>query len=126
MDADAIRMRSVTSLDQALENAAGFGVIDGQIDLRGSTGFNWAAGSRVLMMVDGHPLINGDTGGINWDVVPVEEVEKVEIVKGAGSALYGSNAMAGMVNVITRDPSSIPETRARLTWGFYDTPAYSN
>jgi outer membrane receptor for ferrienterochelin and colicins len=125
LSADAIRMRSVTRLDQALENTAGFGVIDGQIDLRGSTGFNWAAGSRVLMMVDGHPLINGDTGGINWDAIPVEEVEKVEIVKGAGSALYGSNAMAGMVNVITRDPSPIPETRARISWGFYDTPAYS-
>jgi len=126
MNADAIRMRSVTSLDQALENAAGFGVIDGQIDLRGSTGFNWAAGSRVLMLVDGHPLINGDTGGINWDAIPVEEVEKVEIVKGAGSALYGSNAMAGMVNVITKDPSPVPETRARLSWGFYDTPAYAS
>ncbi len=126
MDAGAIRMRSVTSLDQALENAAGFGVIDGQIDLRGSTGFNWAAGSRVLMLVDGHPLINGDTGGINWDAIPVEEVEKVEIVKGAGSALYGSNAMAGMVNVITRDPSPMPETRARFSWGFYDTPAYAS
>ncbi|HEX9933906.1 MAG TPA: TonB-dependent receptor, partial [bacterium] len=125
ISSDAIRMRNVSSLDQVLQNTAGFSVIDGQIDLRGSTGFNWAAGSRVLMMVDGHPLINGDTGGINWDAVPVEEVERVEVVKGAGSALYGSNAMAGMVNVITRDPSSAPETRARLSWGFYDKPAYS-
>ena len=119
-----IRARSVTNLDEVLQNTAGFGVIDGQIDLRGSTGFNWAAGSRVLLMVDGHPLINGDTGGINWDAIPVEEVERVEIVKGAGSALYGSNAMAGMVNIITRDPSPHPETRFKLTWGFFDEPAY--
>jgi len=119
-----IRARSVTNLDEVLQNTAGFGVIDGQIDLRGSTGFNWAAGSRVLLMLDGHPLINGDTGGINWDAIPVEEVERVEIVKGAGSALYGSNAMAGMVNIITRDPSPHPETRFKLTWGFFDEPAY--
>jgi outer membrane receptor for ferrienterochelin and colicin len=121
-----IQTRSATTLDQVLQNTAGLGIIDGQIDLRGSTGFNWAAGSRVLLMMDGHPLINGDTGGINWDAIPIEEVERVEVVKGAGSALYGSNAMAGMVNIITRDPSPVPQTRIRMTYGFYDTPAYDS
>lgn len=121
-----IRARNVVSLDEMLQNTAGLGIIKGQIDLRGSTGFNWAAGSRVLLMVDGHPLIAGDTGGINWDAIPVEEVEKVEVVKGAGSALYGSNAMAGMVNIITRDPTPHPETRFKLSWGFYDEPEYPN
>ncbi len=119
-----IQNRSIVSLDEALQNTAGFGVIKGQIDLRGSTGFNWSAGSRVLLMIDGHPLINGDTGGINWDVIPVEEIERVEVVKGAGSALYGSNAMAGMVNIITRDPTPFPETRFKLSYGLYDEPAY--
>jgi outer membrane receptor for ferrienterochelin and colicins len=122
----AIADRAVTTLDQVLQNTAGFGIIDGQIDLRGSTGFNWAAGSRVLVLIDGHPLINGDTGGINWDAIPVEEIDHVEVVKGAGSALYGSNAMAGMVNIITRDPSPIPETRFKLRWGFYDEPVYGS
>lgn len=121
-----IQARNPIALDEVLQNTAGFGVIDGQIDLRGSSGFNWAAGSRVLLMLDGHPLINGDTGGINWDAIPVEEVERVEIVKGAGSALYGSNAMAGMVNIITREPTADPETRVKLFWGFYDEPFYSN
>jgi len=122
---EAIASRNVTTLDEVLANTAGVGIIDGQIDIRGSTGFNWAAGSRVLLMVDGHPLINGDTGGISWDAIPVEVVESVEVVKGAGSALYGSNAMAGMINIITRDPSTKPETSFRLSTGFYDKPAYS-
>ncbi|MBN1893573.1 TonB-dependent receptor, partial [bacterium] len=126
MDPIAIRTRNVTNLDEALQNMPGFRVIEGQIDLRGSTGFNWAAGSRVLLLVDGHPLINGDSGGINWDTLPVEEIERVEIVKGAGSALYGSNAMAGMVNIITREPSEKPETRFRISWGFWDEPAYES
>ena len=121
---EEIQARSPVTLDEVLQNTAGFGVIKGQIDLRGSTGFNWSAGSRVLFMVDGHPLISGDNGGISWDAVPVEEVERVEVVKGAGSALYGSNAMAGMVNVILRDPSPIPMSRVKLSWGFYDKPAY--
>src|SRR4030042_1045390 len=46
-----IQNRSVITIDQALQNTAGFGVIKGQIDLRGSTGFNWSAGSRVLLMI---------------------------------------------------------------------------
>ena len=123
---EEIRMRNAATLDEVLQNTSGLRVIDGQIDLRGSTGFNWSAGSRVLLMVDGHPMINGDSGGINWDFIPPEEVERVEVVKGAGSALYGSNAMAGMVNIITRDPSETPKSRIRLSYGVYDEPAYEN
>lgn len=119
-----IQNRAVTNLDEVLENTAGFGVTDGQIDLRGSTGFSWSAGSRVLVMMDGHPIITGDGGAINWDIIPVDEVERVEIVKGAGSALYGSNAMAGMINIITRDPAAKPTTKYNLAWGFYDQPSY--
>ena len=123
---EEIQMRNAATLDEVLQNTSGFRVIDGQIDLRGSTGFNWSAGSRVLLMVDGHPMINGDSGGINWDFIPPEEVDHVEVVKGAGSALYGSNAMAGMVNIITRDPSATPKSRIRLSYGVYDEPAYEN
>jgi iron complex outermembrane receptor protein len=121
-----IQQQNVIHLDEVIQKTAGLGITDGQIDLRGSTGFNWAAGSRVLLMVDGHPLINGDSGGINWDVIPVDQVERVEVVKGAGSALYGSNAMAGMVNIITREPSPVPVSQIKLTWGLYDKPAYEN
>ncbi|MCK5147796.1 TonB-dependent receptor [bacterium] len=119
-----IALRNVVSVDEVLANSAGIGVIDGQIDIRGSTGFNWTAGSRVLLLLDGHPLIGGDTGGINWDAIAPEEVEQIEVVKGAGSALYGSNAMAGVINIITKAPSTTPETRYKLTWGFFDKPAY--
>jgi outer membrane receptor for ferrienterochelin and colicin len=126
LQGEDILKRNPTTLDQVLVNTAGLGIIDGQIELRGSTGFNWAAGSRVMLMLDGHPMINGDTGGIFWEGIPIEEIERVEIVKGAGSALYGSNAMAGMVNIITRSPGPEPRFRYHLNWGFYDEPAYEN
>jgi outer membrane cobalamin receptor len=121
----AIRTRGASELDEILENTTGFSIIDGQVDIRGSTGFNWTAGSRVLVMVDGTPFINGDSQGISWDAIPVELVDHVEIVKGAGSALYGSNAMAGVINIITKEPSPAPKTFFKLNWGFYDKPAYS-
>ncbi|MFC1568865.1 TonB-dependent receptor domain-containing protein [bacterium] len=126
LQGEDILKRNPTRLDEVLVNVSGLGIIDGQLELRGSTGFNWAAGSRVLLMIDGHPMINGDTGGISWDAIPVEEIERVEIVKGAGSALYGSNAMSGMVNIITRNPTLHPQIRFRLHCGFYDEPAYDN
>ncbi len=122
---DAIRTRSSPDLDDMLENTTGFSVIDGQIDIRGSTGFNWTAGSRVLVMLDGTAFINGDSQGISWDAIPVDLVDHVEIVKGAGSALYGSNAMAGVINVITKEPSPVPNTYYKLSWGFFDEPAYA-
>lgn len=119
-----IQNRSAVTLEQVLQNTAGVSIVDGQVNMRGSTGWNMAAGSRVLLMVDGHPHIVGETGAIKWDTMPIEEVEQVEIVKGAGSALYGSNAMAGMINIITRDPGPVPETRLKFSWGFYDEPRY--
>ncbi len=92
--------------------------------VRASTGYSQGAGSRVLLLVDGAPAITGDTGGINWDALPAEEIERVEVVKGAGSALYGSNAMAGVIQVFTRRPSRTPKTWVRLTAGCYDRPYY--
>jgi len=120
-----IQSRGIRNLDEVLENTPGLIMVDNQINLRGSTGFNMAAGSRVLLMIDGQPMIIGDTGGIGWDAFSIDQIERIEIVKGAGSALYGSNAMAGMVNIITQDPSPIPETRIKLSYGFYDDPAYA-
>ena len=120
---DVIR-RSPVTIDEVLETASGVRVIDGQLDIRGASGFNWSAGSRVLLLVDGHPMISGDAGSINWDIIPVDQVERVEILKGAGSALYGSNAMAGVVNIITKQPSPVPKTAVKAYWGVYDAPVY--
>jgi iron complex outermembrane receptor protein len=69
-----IQARGLTTLDDMIQNTSGVGIIRGQVDLRGSSGFNWSAGSRILMMVDGHPLIAGDTGSIPWDVIPVDSL----------------------------------------------------
>ena len=60
--------------------------------------------SRILFLKDGIPLNNtymGSTGN-SWDVLSVNDIEKIEIVRGASSALYGSSAMGGVINIITR------------------------
>ena len=58
--------------------------------------------SGVLVMVDGMSVNNGYTGGTNWAAIPVNTIERIEIVRGASSAIYGSNAMGGVVNIITK------------------------
>jgi len=60
--------------------------------------------TKSLVMVDGRPLNDGWQGGVNWHSVPTEIVERIEVVKGPASALYGSNATGGVINVITKTP----------------------
>ncbi|MCI0515170.1 TonB-dependent receptor, partial [candidate division KSB1 bacterium] len=112
-------------LDQSLKNAPGVYFTVNNVNIRGSSGFSRGAGSRVLMLVDGIPMMPGDAGDIKWDVIPAKQVKQVEIVKGAGSALYGSFALGGIINVITREPSDKPETNVRLAAGIHDQPYWS-
>ena len=60
------------------------------------------AGSRVLFLIDGNPLLTGNMGQIPWDLIPMENIEEIEIIKGAASAIYGSSALNGVVNIKTK------------------------
>ena len=117
-----IARHAVNTIDEAVDKAPGVQFLSGQINIRGSSGFVEGVGSRVLLLVDGVPMNEGDRGGINWDVVPIDQVERVEIVKGAGSALYGSAALGGVVNLITRELPLGFHARLRTTSGFFADP----
>lgn len=122
---DDIARRVTIGLDDAIARLPGVQVLDGQINIRGSSGYTKGLGSRVLLLVDGVPANQGDRGGIDWDLIPVAEVERVEVLKGTGSALYGSAALGGVVNVITRGIPDRPQLTARLLGGGYAGPARS-
>ena len=119
---DELQRRDVTSLDQALPFAQGVTFNAGQMDIRGSSGIARGVGSRVLMLVDGHRVLGGVGSGIDFGMLPVLDVERIEIVKGPHSTLFGTNAMGGVVNVITRPPVDGTRTVVRGYWGVYDTP----
>ncbi len=118
-----ITQRDVTSLTQVLPYASGVTYIDGTLDIRGAVGLSGGVGSRVLLMIDGHPLITGDTGELDFDILPVLGVERVEVVKGPYSALYGSNALGGVVNVVSTPIPQEPHTIIRTHVGAYDVPS---
>ncbi len=77
----------------------------------GSTPFS----SRVLLLVDGFPFNSPDKGGLSGhpgfdDFFPVEQIRRIEIVKGPATVLYGQNAFQGIINIITRDPEEADQT----------------
>ncbi len=114
--------RAVATVDEAVNRAPGVLFLNGQVNIRGSSGFVEGLGSRVLLLVDGVPANQGDRGGIDWDMVPLAQVERVEVVKGAGSSLYGSAAFGGVVNLITHDIPIGWHGRVRATGGAYANP----
>ena len=112
------------SISGPLRHLPGVSQVGSQVSIRGSSGYSRGTGSRVLLLFDGVPALSADQGDIKWDIIPVTEVERVELIKGAGSALYGTGALGGVINVLTRSPSQLPETRIRLVSGLYDQPAH--
>jgi outer membrane receptor for ferrienterochelin and colicins len=116
--------RNEIYLDNILQYASGVNFIGSQVNIRGSSGFSYGAGSRVLLLIDGVPVMPGDSGDIKWDLVPATQIDHVEIIKGAGSALYGANALGGVINIITKEASSKPQSHIRLSAGAYDKPSH--
>ena len=115
-----------TTMETAVEQVPGVTVIDGQANIRGGSGFSYGAGSRVLVLVDDLPVLAGDANDVKWSFIPIENVEQVEVIKGASSALYGSSALNGVINMRTAFPKDKPETKISLFNGIYDNPSDIN
>ena len=72
---------------------------------------------RTLILVDGIPANKASSGGVNLNRIIPQTIDRVEIVKGPGSSLYGGNAMGGTMNIITRHYQNPLEGNASVLWG---------
>ena len=126
INARIIESKNCVTLTDVLKNAPGVQITDGQLNIRSGSGWSYGAGSRVLVMIDGMPLLSADQGEVLFNMVPLENVEQVEIIKGASSALYGSSALNGIVNVRSKMPGAKPETHISYFHGFWDAPKNPN
>ncbi|MCB0583727.1 MAG: TonB-dependent receptor, partial [Phaeodactylibacter sp.] len=122
-----IRERNITTFDQAFDEVPGVvatrssGANVQALSIRGASEVaGGGIGNRVLLLIDGRPAISPESGGALWNLVPLNSIERIEVVKGAYSSLYGSSAMGGVINVITRKPQAEPEMRLHLNYGFYN------
>ncbi|MCF7808692.1 MAG: TonB-dependent receptor [Candidatus Marinimicrobia bacterium] len=117
-----IQSKGVVNLVEAISHEAGVSTVKGQLNIRGTSGYTMGAGSRSLLLLDGVPMLGSAGGNITWGIVPTSEVDRVEIVKSGGSAMYGSSSMGGVVNIITRNAPLAPETRVSSQVGVYSHP----
>lgn len=124
LDQRGLQDRNITRLDDALRYVPGVNIARDQISIRGSSGLAFGVGSRVSMLLDGFSLLSGDNGDIKLDILPMVDIEQIEIVKGAGSALYGTGALGGVVNIITQEPEEKAKIKFRGYTGFYFQPPF--
>ena len=87
------------------------------IDMRG---FGESSKLNVLVLVDGRRINNIDLSGTDWTQIPLDQIEKIEVSRGAGSTLYGDNAVAGVINIITKRGEGPLKVNASSTYGSYD------
>jgi len=87
------------------------------IDMRGFGGDN--PYGKTLIMLDGRRLNRPDQASVNWLQVPINNVERIEVVRGASSVLYGDSAVAGVINIITKRGKGKPEINASVIAGSY-------
>ena len=66
--------------------------------------------NKVLIMINDHPTFETVTGSSHLEFMPIHMVERIEVIRGPGSAVYGTNALSGVINIITRDASNITNT----------------
>jgi iron complex outermembrane receptor protein len=112
----------ITDPQELVNKSSGIEIMDGQASVRGGSGFSYGAGSRVLALIDGLPVISPDAGSIKWQFLPLENIEQVEIIKGASSVLYGSSALNGIINFRTADATTTPQTKFYAETGVYGSP----
>lgn len=114
--------QNITNLEDGLNRIPSVTVADGQVNIRGGSGWSYGAGSRVLVLIDDLPMLTADAADAKWSIIPMENVDQIEVIKGAASALYGSSALNGIISIRTAYPVDEPYTKLTTYAGFYDGP----
>jgi iron complex outermembrane recepter protein len=102
-----IRRSGVTSVPDALRMAPGVqvGQMDGNKWAVSIRGFNGRFANKLLVMIDGRSVYNPAFAGVYWDAndVLLEDVDRIEVIRGPGATLWGSNAVNGVIHIITKN-----------------------
>lgn len=120
-----IQKSTAKSVPELLSTLAGLHVSDltgngrsYSVDFRG---FGESAPANSLVLVDGRRTNQADLSGVDWSQIPLERIDRIEVVRGGrGSVLYGDNATSGVINIITREGRKT-EAEATVKYGSYET-----
>ena len=101
-----IKRSGVTTIPEALRMVPGIDVahIDGNKWAISSRGFNDRFSNKLLVLIDGRSVYTPFFSGVNWDIQDtlLEDVERIEVIRGSGASLWGANAVNGVINIITK------------------------
>jgi iron complex outermembrane receptor protein len=119
---ELIENKALTNAEEAVNQAPGVYAMDGQISIRGGSGFSYGAGSRVMVVWNDVPLLSADAGDAKWQSIPIENIGQIEVLKGASSVLYGSGALNGIIALRDKELTREGETKLAYQAGVYDRP----
>ena len=112
---------NVTNLYEAMAMISGIQAnIDGSVDGSGDIEINGSDGTYTLITIDGLPISGGNNNVYGLSGIPMAIVDRIEVIKGPASTVYGSDAMAGVVNVITKSPEHAPRFFGDVRYSSYD------
>lgn len=124
MSREKISSIPALSADELLRSIPGISVSRSSTFLSSSTvslrGMGGEQG-RTLVLVDGVPINKSDGGSVNWNSLSVNDIQRVEVIKGPGSSIYGGNAMGGIINLITPVPEKKLQGNISQSYGTFDT-----
>ena len=124
IDSEDIANSGAKNVPDLLSNSVGVNIYDygtaksASVDIRG---FGETAPSNVLILVNDRKINSVDLSGPDLSRIPIGSVERIEIIRGAGSVLYGDNAVGGVVNIITKKGEGPISGSASVSYGSYDT-----
>jgi iron complex outermembrane receptor protein len=121
--ADLIEAKNTQNIQTILDYTPGLNILDNEPQIRGGSGFTFGVGSKVAVLVDDMPMTSGDAGRPYWDFVPVENIEQIEVIKGASSVLSGTSALSGAIHIRTALPSDKPLTKVTVFTGLHSSPS---
>lgn len=119
---EVITSNNITDAENAVTKVPGVTVTEGQANIRGGSGWSYGAGTRVMVLYDDLPFVSAEAGDVKWSFIPIENVEQIEVIKGAASSIYGSGALNGVINVRTGYAKKDPETKISMYSGAFAAP----
>jgi len=122
----ALRNRNAWNVFEALEGVPGIRV-ENQCQSCNFTmvRMQGLGSEHTQVLINGQPVYSGLASVYGLEQIGTGDVDRIEVVKGAGSALYGSSAIAGAINIITREPSPIPTISADIQFGSHQSNVYN-
>lgn len=124
--AEDIRATSAGNLAELLQSVPGIYVRASHFGYRPLIHFRGGNANQTLLMVNGSPMKDLTWGfGIFWKGLPASIIDRIEIIRGPGSALFGSDASGGVINVITKSAVGVNHSEIGLRHGSFDTSALS-